>query len=209
MRDTALELERWLRAGGKTIGQVAISPSESGWELRHKDEGADDVLDVFSDPGDARTLANLDDSGAYRALKTAPNLRRGWRLVLPDVSAVRLALDYFYPAMLGVWLARREGELSPVELGDTLGRQTGMYRVTQKLTTEQAQRLIAKQCRSTSCLKTILWRVAEGVTVPLLPPEKFREDSAGADALPLLCHEACNILVAAARKMVKDENPGA
>ncbi len=209
MRDTALELERWLRAGGKTIGQIGITPSGAGWELRHKDDAGAEILEPFSTPEDARTLANLDDAGAYRALKTAPNLRRGWRLLLPNANAVRLALDYFYPAMLGVSLARRDGEVAPVDLVETLGRQTGMYRITQKLTTEQAQRLIAKQCRASNCLKTILWRISEGVTVPLLPPEKFRENSTPADTLPLLCQEACNFLVAAARKMVKDEAPPA
>ena len=210
MRDTTLELERWLRAGGKRAGQLSISPADEGWEMRHTDDAGRDDLDHFSKYEDARMLANLDDAGAYRALKTAPTLRHGWRLVLPDAQSVRLALDYFYPAMLGVWLAHGRGEVVPVELHDTLGRQTGMYRITQKLTYEQAQRLIAKQCRSsTGCIKTILWRISATVSVPLLPPEKFRADAVPADTLPLLCQEACNILVAAARKMVKDETPPA
>ena len=208
MRDTTQEFERWLRAGGKRVGQISIVPAGAGWELRHADDAARDGLATFSKYEDARTLATLDDAGAYRALKTAPNLRHGWRLVLPDAHEVQLALDYFYPAMLGVWLAHGRGEVTPVELHDTLGRQTGMYRITQKLTYEQSQRLIAKQCRSNSgCLKTILWRISASVSVPLLPPEKFRAESTPAGTLPLLCQEACNILVAAARKMVKDESP--
>jgi sirohydrochlorin cobaltochelatase len=208
MRDTTQELERWLRAGGKHVGQLSIAPISGGWELRHSDDAARDDLATFAKYEDARILANLDDTGAFRPLKTAPNLRHGWRLVLRDVHSVRLALDYFYPAMPGMWLAHRSGEVTPVELRDTLARQTGMYRVTQKLTDEQAQRLVAKQCRSsTGCLKTILWRISANVSVPLLPPEKFRPDATPADALPLICQEACNILVAAARKMVKDESP--
>jgi len=210
MRDTTTELECWLRAGGSHVGQLSITPLESGWELRHSADAGREDLTLFSKWEDARQIANLDDHGAFRALKTAPNLRHGWRLLLPDAHTVRLALDYFYPAMLGVWLAYRSGEVKPVELRETLGRQTGMYRITQKLTDEQAQRLVAKQCRSNSgCLKTILWRIREGVSVPLLPPEKFCPDPAPADALPLLCQEACNFLVAAARKMVKDEAPPA
>ncbi len=207
-RDTTLELERWLRAGGKSVGQLSIAPSGDGWELRHVEDVGRNDLEAFAKWEDARTLANLDDAGAFRPLKTAPTVRHGWRLVLPDAEAVRLALEYFYPAMLGVWLAHRAGEVTPVDLHDTLGRQTGMYRITQKLTHEQAQRLIAKQCRSNGgCLKTILWRISDGVTVPLLPPEKFRADHTPADTIPLLCQEACNFLVAAARKMVKDEMP--
>ena len=208
IRDTTQELERWLHDGGKRVGQLSIAPANDRWELRHTDDAGREELAHFSQYEDARTLANLDDAGAFRALKTAPTLRHGWRLVLPDAHSVRLALDYFYPAMLAVWLAHGRGEVVPVEFRDTLGRQTGMYRITQKLTDEQAQRLVAKQCRSNGgCLKTILWRIRAGVSVPLLPPEKFRTDAVPADALPLLCQEACNILVAAARKMVKDETP--
>jgi sirohydrochlorin cobaltochelatase len=207
MRDTTQEFERWLRAGGKRVGQLSITPANGGWELRHTDDAANESLALFSKWEDARSLANLDDAGAFRPLKTAPTLRHGWRLVLPDAHSVRLALDYFYPAMVGVWLAHLRGEFVPVDLQDTLARQTGMYRITQKLTHEQAQRLIAKQCRGSSCTKTILWRIGSGVSVPLLPPEKFRADATPADTMPLLCQEACNFLVAAARKMVKDESP--
>jgi len=208
MRDTTREFESWLNAGGKRVGQVIVSAAGAGWELRHGDDAGRDDLETFSKWQDARALANLDDGGAFRPLKTAPSLRHGWRLVLPDAHAVRLAIEYFYPAMPGVWIARRLGEVVPVDLRETLGRQTGMYRITQKLTDEQAQRLVAKTCRSNGgCLKTILWRISAGVSVPLLPPEKFREEATPADSLPLLCQEACNILVAAARKMVKDEAP--
>ena len=208
MRDTTQELERWLQAGRNSAGQIAIARADTGWELRHSDDAQREDLAHFSKWEDARVLANLDDAGTFRPLKTAPNLRHGWRLVLPDAHSVRLALDYFYPAMLGVWLAHRGGEVTPVDLHDTLARQTGMYRITQKLTHEQAQRLVAKQCRSNGgCLKTILWRISAGISVPLLPPEKFRADAIPTGTLPLLCQEACNFVVAAARKMVKDETP--
>ncbi|MEO6739158.1 MAG: DR2241 family protein [Chthoniobacteraceae bacterium] len=208
MRDTTQELEHWLRAGGRRVGQILIAPAGEGWELRHTDDAGREDLTVFSKWEDARAISNLDDAGAFRPLKTAPSLRHGWRLVLPDAHSVRLSLEYFYPAMLGVWLAHRDGEVKPVDLNHTLGRQTGMYRITQKLTHEQAQRLIAKQCRSNGgCLKTILWQISQGICVPLLPPEKFRADATAADTMPLLCQEACNFLVAAARKMVKDESP--
>lgn len=208
MRDTTREFEAWLKAGGRRVGQLIISAAGGGWELRHSEDAERDDLEMFSKWQDARLLANLDDGGSFRALKTAPTLRHGWKLLLPDANAVRLAVDFFYPAMLGVWMAHTRGEVVPVDLRETLGRQTGMYRITQKLTDEQAQRLIAKQCRTNGgCLKTILWRISAGVSVPLLPPEKFRAEATTADSLPLLCHEACNILVAAARKMVKDEAP--
>ena len=108
-RDTTQELERWLRAGGNFVGQIFIARAESGWDLRHAEDAKRDDLAAFSKWEDARTLANFDDAGAFRALKTAPNLRHGWRLVLQDAHSVRLALDYFYPAMIGVWLAHSRG----------------------------------------------------------------------------------------------------
>jgi hypothetical protein len=88
-------------------------------------------------------------------------------------------------------------------LRDTLARQTGMYAVTKKITDAQAQMMIGGFCRTDGgCLKRILWDVAPGVPVTSLPAEKFQMRGA-ADTLPLLCHEACNLLVAKAREVVK------
>jgi sirohydrochlorin cobaltochelatase len=155
MRDTTKELTGWLEAGGHRIGQVTIRRTGDGWELRHSDDEGRADVETFTRWQDARSIANADDASAFRPLKTAPNLRHGWRLVLRDPDEVRRALDYLYPAMLGVWLAHREGRLSPVDLRETLARQTGMYRITQKTSDDQAQRLIGGQCRSDGgCLKT-------------------------------------------------------
>jgi sirohydrochlorin cobaltochelatase len=204
MRDTTGALAAWLGQGGHRVGQVEVSRDGSGWELRHAADAERDDLESFGDAEAARMLASMDEEGAYRPLKTAPNLRRGWRLVLAGPGEVRRALDFLYPAMLGVWLAEADGELAPVDLRETLGRQTGMYRVTQKLTDEQAQQLIARTCCPSACMKTILWRVDAGQPVSSLPSEKFMPDR-DHGTLPLLCHEACNLLVAAARKVVKGE----
>ena len=46
----------------------------------------------------------------YRPLKTAPNLRHGWRLEVANLAELRLALDLFYPgrlAALAAWEAHR------------------------------------------------------------------------------------------------------
>jgi sirohydrochlorin cobaltochelatase len=203
MRDATQELIHWLEQGGRQVGQVLISRTDGGWELRHvSDVGRTDLAE-YERAADARGLANVDDAGVYRPLKTAPNLRRGWRLVVGSANELRKALDALYPAMLGVWLAHAAGEVVPVPLRETLGRQTGMYRVTQKLTDGQAQEAIARTCHDGACLKTILWTVDAGQRVTSLPAEKFRP--AQGDAMPLLCQEACNILVSVARKVVKGE----
>ena len=180
-------LAGWLAEGRTRIGQIAIREMPDGWELRHADDFARGDIARHDGAGAARHLANLDDAGAYRPLKTAPNLRHGWRLVLRDVGEVRRALDYFYPAMTGVWLSHLRGELRPVEFRETLGRQTGMYRITQKITDEQARGMVDSFCAG--CLKCRVW---DGQTV---------RDSA--EAIPLVCQEMCNLLVAEARKVVK------
>ena len=186
-RDLTQTLAAWLAAGGARIGQIALRRVEQGIELRHVEDAGREDLENFTRAEDARALANADAAGAFRPLKTAPNLARGWRLVLPDAAALRLALDYFYPAMLGVWVSKTRGELAPVPFRETLARQTGMYRVTQKITDEQARALVDSFC--TGCLKCRLW---DGQTPHPAP-----------DEMPLLCQEACNLLVAKAREVVK------
>lgn len=185
-------LADWLASGGGRIGQIAIAPVPDAWELRHAEDAGRTGLTPHTTPEAARHLANLDAAGNFRPLKTAPTLVRGWRLVLADVAAVRRALDYFYPAMTGVWLSHTRGGLVPVVLRETLARQSGMYRVTQKLTDAQARTLIDSFCAG--CLKHRLWEIA----APNPAPPAFP-----ANSLPLLCHEACNLLVAQAREAVK------
>lgn len=202
MRDTTAALADWLAQGGRRIGQLAISQNTEGWELRHVDDVERTDLQLHSRWQEARALANLDDAGAYRALKTAPNLRHGWRLVVSSVEHLRRALDYFYPAMLGTRLAEQAGAMTATCLRETLGRQTGMYRVTQKLTDAQAQELISQTCNNSACLKTIRWQIADGVPITSLPAEKFAA-AQEAQHWPLLCAEGCNLLVAGARKVVK------
>jgi sirohydrochlorin cobaltochelatase len=186
-RNLIQALARWLADGRCKIGQIVIQRVETGFELQHVDEMDRADLETHRGVRAARHLANLDDAQAYRPLKTAPNLRHGWRLILRDIEEVRVALDYFYPAMLGVALSHERGELQPVPLRETLSRQTGMYRVTQKITDGQARAMIDSFCAG--CLKCRLWDAQE---------PKF-----GAQSFPLLCPEACNLLVAEARKVVK------
>jgi len=186
-RDLTQLLADWLAAGGVRIGQIAVRRVPEGLELRHLEDAERSDLQTHTRPEDARVLANLDASGEFRPLKTSSNLVRGWRLVLADAAALRLALDYFYPAMLGVWNSHTRGELVPVPLRETLGRQTGMYRVTQKITDAQARMLIDGFCAG--CLKCRLW---DGQT-----------PRAAGGEMPLLSQEACNLLVAKAREVVK------
>jgi hypothetical protein len=107
--------------------------------------------------------------------------------------------------MIGIWASHQHGTLTVVPLRDTLARQSGMYAVTKKISDAQAQTMIGEFCRTDGgCLKRILWPIAPGVPVTSLPAEKF-EAVAAPNSLPLLCHEACNLLVARARVVVKKE----
>lgn len=197
---------------------TAVPAGSGGYELRHRaDVGQPpETLTRHDDPEAAAGLAINDDAGAYRPLKTAPNLRRGWRLVVADAAGLRRALEGFYPGRAGAWRTfQTGGSVETTSLRETLNRQTGMYRVTGKLTPEQADALVGRFCRSDGgCLRTILWRRDPAGTVASthLPAEKFdpAHDQTGRGepgVIPLLCQEACNLLVAEARKVVKGEVP--
>jgi sirohydrochlorin cobaltochelatase len=209
MQNLTQALADWIADGGREAGEIHIEPAAGGFTIYHHEDARRGDLSEFAGADAARDLARSDEAGGFRPLKTAPNLRRGWKLRVSNVAELRVALDYFYPAMLGMWHAHRTGRLPPVPLRATLARQTGMYAVTKKITDPQAQTLIGGFCRTDGgCLKQILWPLAPGVPVTTLPPAKLQA-AAPAGRLPLLCHEACNLLVAKAREVVKkSEAPG-
>src|SRR2546423_1770541 len=90
-----------LETGAGCIGQIAIARG-NGFVLTHRDDSAIEKFDIFRSAEDAILLAKFDDAGNYRPLKTAPNLRHGWRLELAEISELARALDYFYPGRLSI-----------------------------------------------------------------------------------------------------------
>ena len=203
------ELACLIRDGYNALGELGFAESLSGYRLYHwADRNSLSQARVYRSSKDAREIAKYDSSGAYRPLKGAPNLPRGWVLELPNINDLKRALDFFYPGAIATWLAFREEKTEPVCLRQTLNRQTGMYRVTRKLTADQAQSLVREACRSDSrCLRTILWGIEPDHPPDFLPASKSDPtvDQTGQKraALPFLCLEACNLLVAAARTTVK------
>lgn len=193
------------------IGEVVVERGPSGeFALHHRADSAQEERARYIDAEAAAEIARYDDTGKYRPLKTAPNLRRGWLLLVGTADEVRLALDLFYPGRLAAYDAWSRAQLTTTPFRETLARQTGMYRVAAKISDEQANELIANFCRSEGgCLRTILWRRDAAGTPPstLLPPEKFdpSHDQTGRNerAVPLLCQEMCNLLVAEARNVAK------
>lgn len=192
----------WLAAGENRIGELAIL---GRYELRHYLDIGAEGLALHSTPEAAYEIALYDAAGNYRPLKTAPTLRRGWRLVIETIEQLHEALDFFYPAMLAARLAMEQERLVVTALRGSLGRQSGMYAVTKRISDADANKLIGSFCQSgAGCLKTILWRIDPAVPITSLPPEKF-DPAASRGAIPLLCAEACNLLVAKMREMVKKE----
>jgi sirohydrochlorin cobaltochelatase len=200
------------------FGQILIRKTKAGgFVLSHRDDKTRKQLKRLRDAEAAIEIAKSDDAGNYRPLKTAPNLRHGWRSELDTLEALRRALDYFYPGRLAVFAAWKSGKLQTTPLRETLHRQSGMYRVAAKISDRQIDVVVANFCRSNGgCLRTILWkRDARGtISSTKLPKEKFDPacDQTASDtrsttaaAIPLLCQEACNLLIAECRKAVKAE----
>lgn len=206
----------WLSAGARGIGQIEIKRTQTGFVLAHREDAIRQDLRLFRSPDDAEELAKFDDEGNYRPLKTAPNLRHNWRLELPDLDAVRRALEFFYPGRLAALSAWEAHRLATTPLRDTLNRQTGMYRSAAKISDDQVEVLVGRFCRSQGgqpgCLRTILWpRDSSGARASVqLPPDKFMapldQTGRGDNVMPLLCQEACNLLVAEARAVVKGDS---
>jgi sirohydrochlorin cobaltochelatase len=210
------------------FGQILVRKTGNTFVLCHRDDAAGHDLEIFRNAEDAIEIAKYDDAGNYRALKTAPNLQHGWRMELETQEELKHALDHFYPGRLAVFVAWQRGQLRTTPLRETLDRQSGMYRVAAKISDAQIDDLVADFCRSDrGCLRTILWKrdSRDVIASTKLPKEKFdptwdqiqalgpgssafakaTADQATPATVPLLCQEACNLLVAACRKVVKGE----
>jgi len=195
------------------FGQLLIQrTSAGGFVVCHRDDENAAGLKSLRRTEDAIEIVRYDQAGKYRPLKTAPTLRRGWKLEVVDLGELRRALDYFYPGRLAILAAWTEEQLVVTPLRETLDRQSGMYRVAANISDEQIDEVVASTCRSDGgCLRTILWkRDARGaVTSTKLPPEKFDpaydQSGRGENAIPLLCQEICSLLLNECRKAVKGE----
>ncbi|PYK80942.1 MAG: hypothetical protein DME40_10155 [Verrucomicrobia bacterium] len=219
MKESQRLLQALMAENVSRIGQLEIVPSNGGFVLCHRDDvGRNDLRNGEID--DAFEIAKFDEAGNYRPLKTAPNLRRGWKIFARDLLQVEQVIDAIYPGRIALLRAFKSGQLTSTSLRETLNRQSGMYRIAAKISDEQIDGLVGNFCRSNGgCLRTILWkRDASGKTASSkLPPEKFdpavnqyfstaMPATAATESLPLLCQEACNLLVAACRDAVKGES---
>jgi sirohydrochlorin cobaltochelatase len=205
------ELRRLIQAGYRAIGELEFVEAPTGYRLYHRtDRNSLAKARIFRSPEDAREVAKYDRTAKYRPLKGAPNLPSGWVLELQNLDALKRALDYFYPGAVGTWQAFREANAAAMSLRQTLNRQTGLYRIAQKISTGQAENLVRKFCSSDGrCLRTILWGIEPDQRSAFLPPPKsdpsVDQTGEGRKVIPYLCLEGCNMLVAAARRVVMSE----
>lgn len=143
------------------IAQVLIHRRDGGFELRHI---ADRNAALESLPpvelSELRALAQTTAAGAFRPLKSAPNLRSGWRFTASSVNELGAALDRLYPGAVADWFAAQSSAPPITSFREYTERQTGMYRITAMLTDEQAAKVIRACCHVRFCLKRRLWSVA-------------------------------------------------
>ena len=172
------------------LGQVRILRRGEGFELRHVDDREGKDLKVVRD---LKEIAQCTEDRTFRPLKSAPNLRRGWRAEVRDAEELGLALNSLYPGAVADWFAVRSGRAQPTNYREFTARQTGMYRITAMLSDALAAEATGACCDRKFCLKQRLW------TVPGLAVDDAKQKS----AIP--CLEPCAIMLEFARKVMRME----
>ena len=174
------------------FGQVLLRRLSSGFELRHIEnrDATESSLRTVSIP-DLRTLSQFTIKGAFRPLKSAPNLQAGWRAIAPNVDDLERALSHLYPGGVADWFAARQEPAPVTNYRDFTERQTGMYRITTHLNDHEAAQVIRACCAPQFCLKHRLWSV-QG-----LPTDRASEKSL------IACLEPCAVLLEFSRTAVR------
>lgn len=175
------------------IGQVLIQCSEGAFELRHQlDEGlAASDLESVSEKQLA-DLVSTNLAGAFRPLKSAPDLRQGWRAISKGPNQLWKHLNLIYPGAVGDWFRQRTAPTSHLSYREFVGRQSGMYRGASRLAEKEADQLSQACCSDKHCLKERLWSIE---------PEATAKTAASF----LLCREPCQLLLELARRMSKSK----
>jgi hypothetical protein len=174
------------------VAQVLVRREQGGFDLRHaEDREANADKLKLSGPDDALAIAQFTESRAFRPLKSAPNLRRGWRIFALTDLELEVALNRLYPGFIADFFAVRTSTPHVTHYREFTNRQTGMYRITTFLSDADAFATAGKCCSARYCLKGRLW------TVEGQPPDQLQ----GKSIIP--CLEPCAILLEYARKVVR------
>lgn len=177
--------------------QLLMRRQPEGMELRHVADQHRSQGELIEKQGtELRDLAQTTETGAFRPLKTAPSLIRGWRAVCRSEGDLERALEDLYPGALADWYAglNQDRETAgAVTFQQFVGRQTGMYRVAQKLTDSQIAPLVRAGCHARFCLRHRRWTFGPLDT----------EQEIGKSEVP--CWEPCAILLELARRTARLE----
>ena len=174
------------------VAQVIVRRGEDNFELRHVADRATDADKLTNACAeDAAGIAQFAEEGAFRPLKSAPNLRRGWRMLARSDLELEAALNRLYPGFIPDLFALRTSSPHITHYREFTNRQTGMYRITTLLSDADAVAMAGTCCAARYCLKERLWTV-EG------QPDDRAE---GKSVVP--CLEPCAILLEYARKVVR------
>ena len=189
-------LNRFVAAIGTslTLAQVMVRRMERGYDLRHvADDGRSPEALKLANVGEARSLAQFTAAGAFRPLKSAPNLQTGWRIVASDDKELDAVLNQLYPGAIADWYAAQQANPPVTHFREFTQRQSGMYRITTKLDDAQAAQVTRACCASQFCLKQRLWTVGQ------LAPDS------PADKSMIPCLEPCAVLLEFARTAMRIE----
>lgn len=174
------------------MAQVLIRRVGGGYALRHESDRNRELAALRLVPlSELRALAQTTAAGAFRPLKSAPNLPSGWRAHLANDAELEAALRQLYPGAVADWFAARQSPPPATGYREFTARQTGMYRITTMLADEQAGQVVRACCHRRFCLKQRLW------TVGNVPP-----DAAGEKSI-IPCLEPCALLLEFARQAVR------
>lgn len=202
-------LEEKLAGGGFRIGQVQViargakilvfNLEDTVFLPREGEDFYSNNLLVLRELGELRETVSRSASGNFRPLKYSPDLARGWVFIAEGTGGLRMALETIYPAAVGLWLARKEGELVPCSWREILVRQTGMFRGLAKISDGVAASFFGEVCEKGRCLRKVLWGMDAGANVAGAVAENLQEKEKDGE-IPLVCFEACNFLLSTAAK---------
>ena len=204
-------LVEWVReagAGGRVFLQALITEVDGSYSIRHVEDRSvpAERLERITEPLHARIVAQTTADGAHRPLKTAPDLRCGWRFEGLDERGLWTVLDYLYPACVGHWHAGREGTLRTTHWEATAARQSGMYSAVRLLSRQAVRDTVVACCGDAVCLRRVAWGLSATEPGPLpseLPGEAEEEERAPEALVP--CPEACSIFISFARAVLRVE----
>lgn len=176
------------------VAQVLVRRQGTRFELRHVADRSHGPSGLKNQRVDQlRQLAQFTSEGKFRPLKSAPNLPSGWQCNVRDAVQLETALNHLYPGAIADWHATQSPKPPVTHYREFTDRQTGMYRITQKLSDAQAGEMIRACCDKRFCLKQRLWTV-KGLAPDSAPPKSL-----------IPCLEPCALLLEFARKIMRIE----